>query len=336
MSNTGGCTATASRIVTANTTPTASISPATASICSGQTTILTADGGDTYLWSNGATTAAISVSSAATYTVTVSNAGGCTATANITVANTTPAVDVSGNTSICPGQTTTLTATSVNNITDYQWQLNGNDIANADNNTFNASTAGNYSITVTDANGCTASSGVYTVTEDILPIADFTFNVSGVTVTFSNQSQNATDYVWNFGDGSPENGDENTTHNYNTPGTYTVTLTAENSCGSDTHTEVIEILPVGIFSEIENLDLFKIYPNPAANELNIAFTNSNNTLCEIKLVNVSGQVIYKTNIVPATETTVLNIDISELPLGNYFIQLISKDAVFQKTITVLR
>ena len=336
VSNAGGCTATASRIVTANTTPTASISPATASICSGQTTILTADGGDTYLWSNGATTAAISVSSAATYTVTVSNAGGCSATANITVANTTPAVDVSGNASICPGQTTTLTATSVNNITDYQWQLNGNDIANADNNTFNASTAGNYSITVTDANGCTASSGVYTVTEDIPPIADFTFNVSGVTVTFSNQSQNATDYVWNFGDGSPENSDENTTHNYNTPGIYTVTLTAENSCGSDTHTEVIEILPVGIFSYMENSDLFKIYPNPAANELNIAFANLNNTFCEIKLVNVSGQVIYKTNIVPATETTVLNIDISELPLGNYFIQLNSKDAVFQKTITVLR
>ncbi|MFH2142732.1 MAG: PKD domain-containing protein, partial [Bacteroidota bacterium] len=76
VTNAAGCTATTSRIVTVNTLPTATITPATSTICVGASSTLTASGGSgatPYIWSTGATTAAITVSPATTttYTVTV-------------------------------------------------------------------------------------------------------------------------------------------------------------------------------------------------------------------------------------------------------------------------
>ncbi|MCC6282202.1 MAG: hypothetical protein IT262_16485, partial [Saprospiraceae bacterium] len=78
-----GCTKTATATVTKGATPTAVIT-GTNIVCSGTSTTLTASGGTSYLWSTGATTAAINVSPSAltTYTVTVTNASGCTATAS--------------------------------------------------------------------------------------------------------------------------------------------------------------------------------------------------------------------------------------------------------------
>ena len=56
-------------------------------VCSGQTTTLTASGGTSYLWSNGSTTASITVG-VGTYTVTATNASGCTGVKTVTISET--------------------------------------------------------------------------------------------------------------------------------------------------------------------------------------------------------------------------------------------------------
>jgi PKD repeat protein len=68
------------------------------------------------------------------------------------------------------------------------------------------------------------------------PVANFTaYPVAGgvpLTTTFTDQSQAATTYLWNFGDGQTSTL-KNPAHTYTAMGTYTVTLTATNQFGSD-------------------------------------------------------------------------------------------------------
>ncbi|MBS1557750.1 MAG: PKD domain-containing protein [Bacteroidetes bacterium] len=58
-----------------------------------------------------------------------------------------------------------------------------------------------------------------------MPIAQFTYSVeAGARVIFSNTSQNATSYQWDYGDGSPRESVSSPTHTYTRNGTFIVTL----------------------------------------------------------------------------------------------------------------
>lgn len=89
------------------------------SICSGQSSMLSASGGSLYTWSTGITTPTITVTPSVTSTYTVTSvAASCTNTSVYTVSVTPiPVINVSG-TTICPGQNGTLTATGA---TSYSW-----------------------------------------------------------------------------------------------------------------------------------------------------------------------------------------------------------------------
>ena len=137
--NAAGCTATSSVTITVNPLPVPTVSVSETSgaapndgiICSGATASLTATGGNTYLWSTGATTATISVTPAATatYTVTVTNSNNCSAVATrvITVNPLPTTFAVTGGGGYClgtdPGAKVGLIG-SQSGI-NYQLQLNG-------------------------------------------------------------------------------------------------------------------------------------------------------------------------------------------------------------------
>ena len=140
-----GCSSSATVDVTVGTTPTPSITGNT-TICEGELTTLTATGGVSYSWDNGGTSNSTNVSQSGIYTVTATNAEGCSATANITVTvNPLPSVNISGNSSFCQGDNITLTATGAST---YAWNNASTDAA------ITVSSAGNYTVTGTDANGC--------------------------------------------------------------------------------------------------------------------------------------------------------------------------------------
>ena len=109
---------------------------------------------------------------------------------------------------------------------------------------FNAvNTAGTYTVQATrgictpvDMNG-----SIVITTNNTTPTASFTSSTNNQVVTFTNTSSNATSYSWDFGDGSSASTDINPSHTYATTGTYTVTLTASNNCGTDTYATDITI-----------------------------------------------------------------------------------------------
>lgn len=109
----------------------------------------------------------------------------------------------------------------------------------------------NYSVSVTDANGCT---GVCTNTLNIVVppyvISDFTFTPTPIcgstSVIFNDASTGITTWwLWDFGDGSPTSSLQNPVHIYSTPGIYSVTLISGNTIYSDTLIRA-NIIPVYI------------------------------------------------------------------------------------------
>ena len=146
-------------IVDEELTPTISLSGPT-DICSGSTVDLTASAGDSYLWNNGATTQSITVNATGTYSVTVTDNAGCSGTSadvDITVNPLpTPNVVVNGSLELCDNETVTLTSDP---FADYSWN-NGETTQE-----ITVSDPGTYEVTVTDVNGCVATSAPITVTQ---------------------------------------------------------------------------------------------------------------------------------------------------------------------------
>ncbi|MFM7153451.1 MAG: choice-of-anchor I family protein, partial [Bacteroidota bacterium] len=189
--NAAGCTATSSVTITVNPLPAPTVSVSETSgatpndgiICSGATASLTATGGNSYLWSTGATTATISVTPAATttYTVTVTNANNCSATATrvITVNPLPTTFAVTGGGGYCigtdPGTKVGLSGSQTG--ISYQLQLNGVNTGAPLAGTGNAldfgfrAAIGTY--TVVALNGATNCSGTMTGSVSV-----FSFNCS--------------------------------------------------------------------------------------------------------------------------------------------------------------
>ena len=130
-------------------------------ICSGESVTLDAGAGyDTYLWSNGAVTQTINAASAGDYSVS-GTLGGCPYSSNtvtVSVNSFSPEIAASG---------TELSVTG--SYSSYQWVLNGDPIPGATGPTYEAIASGNYTVIVTDPNGCSGTSGIL---EYSLPVVD--------------------------------------------------------------------------------------------------------------------------------------------------------------------
>ncbi|MBK7409490.1 MAG: hypothetical protein IPJ40_16500 [Saprospirales bacterium] len=125
--------------------------------CDETATLDAGQGYASYLWSNGATTPAITVSTNGSYTVTVGDSLGCIGIGGVNlVIPQPPQVTILGAASLCQGDETTLSAPG--NFAQYLWSTG--DMTPQ----ITISQGGVYAVTVSDANGCTASAD-WTVTQ---------------------------------------------------------------------------------------------------------------------------------------------------------------------------
>jgi gliding motility-associated-like protein len=211
-----GCTGTNTLSVTVPTLSSVSIS-GNNSFCTGLNTTLNASAGfSNYLWSNGGNQAGVQVSVPDIYTVTATDANGCTVTASQTVsALPLPQAQLSGPTALCAGASGTLGLSQ--SFTAYNWS----DLSTG--SSLNVSVAGTYTVTVTDANGCTATDDlVLQVNANPTPAASaLPYNCDGQITLSASLGYNA--YAWT-GSGSAQ------TLSVNQSGTYTVTVTDSNGC----------------------------------------------------------------------------------------------------------
>ncbi len=188
-----------------------------------------------YNWSTGSTSQTISNAGPGAYTVTVTDALGCTGTKSITLVSppaflvTTTAVNamncgaLNGSVSAMPGGGGTPPFS-------YIWS-NG-----ATGNLVNGLGAGTYTVTVTSSQGCTASSTATVGEPHILNV-----NITGSALVCGNDNNGSLTANYTFGTPpysfSWSNGGSSQTINSLAAGTYTVTVTSSQGCtGTDSHT----------------------------------------------------------------------------------------------------
>ena len=237
VTNANGCSATSTpTVVTVNPLPTATTEPSgDKTFCDGGSVILTAATATNYLWNTGATSQSITVTSSGSYSVTVTNANGCSAISTPTVVTVnplpTPIIEPSGATTVCSGGSATLTATTA---TNYLWSTG------ATSQIISVTTSGSYSVTVTNANGCSASSAPTVVT--LIPLPTPTIEPGGP-ISFCNggsatlTAANATNYLWSTGATSQS-------ITVTTAGAYSVTVTNADGCSASSTPTVVTVYPL--------------------------------------------------------------------------------------------
>ena len=356
-----GCDSVLTLTLTVKSLPTAAISGNT-SICEGQSTTLTAVGGNSYSWNTGSINSSISVNQSGIYTVTATNAEGCSASTSTTVTvNPLPTITIGGNTTICQGSSTTLTASGADS---YSWSTGENTAS------VNISSFGVYTVTGTSAEGCSNTADV-TVLVSQLPV----ITITGETDFCAGESTTLTanggeTYMWNDGTTDAEftvnmagtyqvigynaagcYSMESVTVNQWQPASSEFAITTNEDCyewngqsycqtGDYTQTfqtihgcDSVVTLHLTIETGIDNYAMnanMNIYPNPTSDVINVQLTMNNEQTgnVAIQVFDVYGKMLEASNVVNTHGTSLqTRIDLSRYANGVYFIKVVSEGNV---------
>lgn len=250
----GNCSKSQTIAISVTALPDVTISSNT-SVCNGGSTILTAKGASMYSWTpatglsttNGASVMATPVQSI-TYTVT-GTSNGCSKSQSVSVSvNTKPIIVLSGDTSICDGASTLLTASGAST---YVWTPSTG-LSSSTGTSVNANPAANITYTVTGNQGGCQSNQTISVTVKPLPNISVSPNTSICTGSMTPLTSNgASAYVW-----YPYTSLDNSTGNSVTATPLTTTIYsvtgALNGC-TQTKSIVVSVNPLPVITEDYNL-----------------------------------------------------------------------------------
>ncbi len=267
-----GCSGTDAVDITVNALPTVDAG-SDQTVCEGDMVTVTGSGASSYTWDNGVTdNTPFAATTSTTYTVTGTDANGCTNTDMVDVTvNTLPAVSAGVDQTVCEGSMVTLTGSGAST---YSW-----DNGITDNTPFSATATATYTVIGTDANGCVNSDDV-TVNVDSNPVATATDN-GDATIT----AGTAASYQWI--DCATNQPIPNATAQTFAPtqnGNYAVTVT--NSAGCSATSSCVFIGNVGIKEITDNT--VSVYPNPTAGDVTIVLSAGT---AEVEVIDAQGKAI---------------------------------------------
>jgi hypothetical protein len=305
-----GCTAQANATVTANPAPpvTASASPGT-TVCAGTAVTLTGSGATTYTWTGGVTNGvAFTPVSTTTYTVTGTDGIGCSNTATVTIiVNAQPSISSTAtpSTAVCAGTSVVLNGTGG---VSYAWSGGvNNGVA------FTIAATQTYTVTGTDANGCT-NTATRTITVNPSPaistgVSPSSTVCAGTMVTLNGLG--ASSYTWSGGvtDGVP--------FNAAATATYTVTGTDMNGC-TGTATVTVNVNPAPNINCVQSpAGLRCAGSNVTLNGIGgISYTWSGGVTNGVAFVAMSTQTytVTGTDFSGCTNTATLTVTVNPLPI----------------------
>lgn len=320
-------------IVSPGTVP-VNILQAGADLCEGNTLTLDAGNmGSTYLWSTGATTQTIDVTTGGTYTAAITSADGCSInpTGTTVTMRPLPVVNLGNDTILC-GVGSGMLLDAANPGYTYLWNTG------ATSQTIQTSDSGTYSVTVTSPYQCSSTEDIHigyyepATTDGFNFIPLFQTQVGMVRFEPINPLH-VNSYLWEFGDGNTST-QAMPVHTYTSNGNYQVRLTVTNECGS---TDTSLMIYVDLTTGIRRMDQYKaeimVYPNPAQQDLVVENKTEGVKMEYLVVYNSIGQKVYSSADIRGNRHL---IDVASLPSGNYFIHIQTSKGLTYRKFSVTR
>lgn len=325
--NSTGCISTTRTAVTLtiNAAPPATVTvggPTT--FCQGGNVLLTANAGSSYLWSNGSTSQSISVTASGSYTVAVTQTGGCTLTSAPVVVTVNPipsaTITAGGSTSFCDGGNVVLTAAAGGT---WEWRNGATVIATTQ--AITATTSGAYTVKVTTAAGCSATSAATNVTVSpnptvTLSAAPYTKLFPGLvtTLTATVNPPGSYAYAWRKnGVAIPGATATLTGIDLDDLGSYTVTVTNTSGLACSNTSNALMI------ADSVSAKLF-VYPNPTDGDFQIRFYTTNASGHTVSIFDAKGSVVFRKVYTLNVPYQQMDVDIRQHGPGMYTVVLNDK------------
>jgi PKD repeat protein len=224
---------------------------------------------------------------------------------------------------------TTFTDNSTNFPSNWDWNFGANATpqtatgAGPHNVTFSSTASQTVTLIVSSPSG--ADTITQTVQPDTVPMVDFSWVTANENVTFTNASNNATSYLWNFGDGALTSAANPGTHTYQSSGLFTVTLQATNDCGTSTIMKDVLVVVTDVDEITEKWDI-SVFPNPNKGQFTLELEGISGDV-DVSITDVSGKLIRNWNYSNVGSGWNTNIDAGDLASGIYLLKVTTEDGV---------
>ncbi len=328
-----GCSNTDTVIVNVRDLTIASITPV---ICKGVADTLTAPSGSNYQWKknggamSGKTSRVISLTVIGSYTVTYTDSlCGLKTTPAVVLTLTTPPTKpilAATKAAMCPGDTTTLYATT--SSFKFIWLLGSTTtiLSGATSLNYHTATIGTYYIKAVDSFGCrSAVSGAKVIKASVVPIPAMTVANGTLGSKKLTCTNNSGTYQWRL-NGSSITGATAKTYTATQSGSYSVRFTNGAGCAATTADTTLTINYTGpkmsqeALTVMNNQEDIKVYPNPSSDIFFIEASEATKAI----VTDLQGSKVLETN-----DTHQINL--KENPSGIYFLQLMNEEGMLFKT-----
>lgn len=254
------------------------------------------------------------------YMLTVTDAEGCTEEVMVSVTEPEElTVEINAVDVLCNGEANGVVNAVVEGGTeDYMYSLDGADAVMT--SSFIDLADGSYTVTVTDANGCTTEgTGDVAMPDAITITVDEVVASNGDDGSISISADGGTgdlSYDWTGPDNFTSDAEDLTDL---ADGTYTVTVTDENGC--EVTEDVIEVL-VGI-NELGNNITVQVYPNPNNGVFTLNFDGLNGDEVIVNIMDAQGRIVENRQINAVSGNYSETVDMTNVSSGMYYMTFIS-------------
>lgn len=151
-------------------------------------------------------------------------------------------------------------------------------------------------------------------------LAGFSFTNIESTFSFTDNSLNSVDYMWDFGDGNTSTL-QNPVHSFTESGSFIVKQSTSNTCFTDSAYDTINAV-ISDLPEMRTSYKVNIYPNPSTGVIDFnVVSNSPNDYLTYDIIDLNGKILRKGKISGTSGKFNFSEDLSNIDPGNYFLKI---------------